>query len=124
MKLNADSLSGHLARNLKPAYLVSGDEPLLVAEATDAIRRKARESGFTERRVFFIERGFDWNALRAESRSLSLFSERRILDVRMPGGKPGDGADLRHTASYSGGNCRRSPPDTRPRPGVLPGDSQ
>jgi DNA polymerase III subunit delta len=94
VKLNADSLSGHLARDLKPAYLVSGDEPLLAAEATDAIRRKARESGFTERRVFFVERGFDWNELRAETQALSLFAERRVLDVRMPSGKPGDGAEL------------------------------
>lgn len=94
MKLNADSLSGHLARDLKSAYLVSGDEPLLAAEAADAIRRKARESGFTERRVFFVERGFDWNELRAETQALSLFAERRVLDVRMPTGKPGEGAEL------------------------------
>ncbi len=94
VKLSADSLSSHLARELKSAYLVTGDEPLLAAEAADAIRRRARESGYTERRVFFVERGFDWNGLRAESQSLSLFAERRVLDVRMPGGKPGDGAEL------------------------------
>src|SRR5262245_48531751 len=94
VKLTADSLSGHLTRQLKPAYLVSGDEPLLAAEATDAIRRKARESGFTERRIFFVERGFDWNELRAETQALSLFAERRVLDVRMPSGKPGEGAEL------------------------------
>jgi DNA polymerase III subunit delta len=94
VKLNADSLSGHLARDLKSAYLVSGDEPLLVAETLDAIRRKARDAGYTERQVFFAERGFDWNALRNESQSLSLFAERRVIDVRLPGGKPGDGAAL------------------------------
>ncbi|HZF26160.1 MAG TPA: DNA polymerase III subunit delta [Steroidobacteraceae bacterium] len=94
MKLNADSLPGHLTRDLKSAYLISGDEPLLAAEATDAIRHRARESGYTERQVFFVERGFDWNALRNESQSLSLFAERRVIDVRMPGGKPGDGAEL------------------------------
>ena len=94
VKLNADSLSGHLARELKPAYLITGDEPLLAGEAADAVRRRARDAGFTERRVFFVERGFDWNVLRTESQSLSLFAERRVLDVRMPGGKAGDGAEL------------------------------
>jgi DNA polymerase-3 subunit delta len=94
VKLSADRLSGHLTRDLKSAYLISGDEPLLAGEAADAIRRKAREAGFTERRVFFAERGFDWNELRAESQSLSLFAERRILEIRLPAGKPGDGAEL------------------------------
>ncbi|HKE44895.1 MAG TPA: DNA polymerase III subunit delta [Steroidobacteraceae bacterium] len=94
MKLNVDSLAAHLTRDLKSAYLVTGDEPLLAAEALDAIRRKARDAGYSERRVFFVERGFDWNELRTESQSLSLFAERRVIDVRMPGGKPGDGAEL------------------------------
>lgn len=94
VKLGSDTLAAHLARQLLPAYLISGDEPLLVAEAADAVRRAARAAGFTERRVFFTERGFDWNALRAESQSLSLFADRRILEVRLPTGKPGDGAEV------------------------------
>jgi DNA polymerase-3 subunit delta len=94
MKLNLDTLSSHLARDLKSAYLVSGDEPLLSAEAADAIRRRARGAGYSERQVFFVERGFDWNALRGESQSLSLFAERRILEVRLPSGKPGEGAEI------------------------------
>lgn len=97
MKLTVDSLSSHLARELKSAYLVSGDEPLLAGESADAIRRKAREAGFTERQVFFVERGFDWNELSAESQTLSLFAERRILEVRLPTGKPGDGAQVLET---------------------------
>jgi DNA polymerase-3 subunit delta len=94
VKLSVDSLPGHLARDLKSAYLVSGDEPLLTGESADAVRRKAREAGFSERQVFFAERGFDWNQMRTESQTLSLFAERRILDVRLPTGKPGDGAEL------------------------------
>jgi DNA polymerase-3 subunit delta len=94
MKLTLDGLAGHLARDLKSAYLISGDEPLLSSEAADAIRHRARDTGYSERQVFFVERGFDWNALRGESQSLSLFAERRILEVRMPGGKPGDGAEV------------------------------
>lgn len=92
MKLGSDSLAAHLARQLTHAYLVSGDEPLLVGEAADAIRHAARAAGFTDRQVFFGERGFDWSELRGESASLSLFAERRILEVKLPTGKPGDGA--------------------------------
>ncbi len=94
MKLGSDSLATHLARQLSHAYLVSGDEPLLVGEAADAIRAAARQTGFTDRQVFFAERGFDWYSLRAESASLSLFAERRILEVKLPTGKPGDGAQV------------------------------
>lgn len=95
MKLGSDSLAAHLARQLTHAYLVSGDEPLLVGEAADAIRRAARERGFTDRQVFFGERGFDWSDLKGESASLSLFAERRILEVKLPSGKPGDaGAEV------------------------------
>lgn len=92
VKLGSDSLAAHLARQLTHAYLVSGDEPLLVGEAADAIRQAARNAGFTDRQVFFGERGFDWSELRGESASLSLFAERRILEVKLPTGKPGDGA--------------------------------
>ena len=107
MKLRIDELAGHLASSLLPSYLVSGDELLLVGEAADAIREKARRAGYAEREVFFIDRSFDWNALRTAGQSLSLFATRRILEVKMPSGKAGvDGAkalvDL----------ITRPPPDT------------
>jgi DNA polymerase-3 subunit delta len=94
VKLTLESLATHLGREIKSAYLISGDEPLLSGEAADAIRRRARENGYVERQVFFVERGFDWNALRGASQSLSLFAERRILEVRLPTAKPGDGAAI------------------------------
>jgi len=71
---------------------VSGDEPLLVGEAADAIRAAARAAGYADRKVFFIERGFSWDELRHESQSLSLFAERRLFELRMPSGKPDKGA--------------------------------
>lgn len=90
MKFNSDTLPGHLEQQLLPAYLISGDEPLLVAEATDAVRAKARASGFTERETHFMERGGDWNDVRASANNLSLFAERRIVEIRMPTAKPGN----------------------------------
>jgi DNA polymerase III subunit delta len=73
-------------------YLVSGDEPLLVGEAADAIRAAARVQGYADRSVFFIDRSFAWDELRHASQSLSLFAERRLFELRMPSGKPDKGA--------------------------------
>src|SRR5688572_2542126 len=89
MKLNVDSLASHLEQRLLPAYLISGDEPLLVGEAADAIRARARDEGFTERETHFIERAGDWGDVRASANNLSLFAERRIVEIRLSSGKPG-----------------------------------
>jgi DNA polymerase-3 subunit delta len=90
VRLTLDALAAHLAGQLLPAYLVSGDEPLLTGEALDAIRERARATGATAREVFFIERGNAiWDAVLQAAQSLSLFAERRILEIRMPTGKPG-----------------------------------
>ncbi len=74
--------------------MVSGDEPLLVGEAADAIRAAARAAGYADRQVFFIDRSFNWDELRLASQSLSLFAERRLFELRMPSGKPDKGAAL------------------------------
>jgi DNA polymerase-3 subunit delta len=83
-----------LARGLAGVYLVSGDEPLLVGEAADAIRAAARAAGYADRQVFFIDRSFNWDELRLAGQSLSLFAERRLFELRMPSGKPDKGAAL------------------------------
>jgi DNA polymerase-3 subunit delta len=94
VKISGDNLPSSLARQLQTIYLVSGDEPLLVNEAADAIRAKARSQGFVERELHVIERGFDWPGLIAGSRSMSLFAERKIVEIRMANAAPGEqGAD-------------------------------
>jgi DNA polymerase-3 subunit delta len=70
-------------------YLVSGDEPLLVQEALDAVRAKARQQGFSARELFVQTAGFDWGELASAGGNLSLFAERRIIELRLPTGKPG-----------------------------------
>ncbi len=90
MKISGDNFPTALAKRLGHLYLVSGDEPLLVNEAADAIRTKARAEGFTERDLQVVERGFDWQGLLAESRSLSLFAQRKILEIRMANAAPGE----------------------------------
>jgi DNA polymerase-3 subunit delta len=89
LKINSDTLGTHLEQHLLPAYLISGDEPLLTGEAADAVRARARAMGYTERETHFLERGSDWNDVRASANNLSLFAERRIVELRMPSGKPG-----------------------------------
>jgi DNA polymerase-3 subunit delta len=106
MRLNAAELPASLARALAPMYLVSGDEPLLVGEAADAIRAAVRAAGYADRTVFFIERNFVWDELRQASQSLSLFAERRLFELRMPSGKPEKGAQ--QLAEWAA----RPPPDT------------
>jgi DNA polymerase-3 subunit delta len=89
LKLTSDTLAAHLEQQLLPAYLISGDEPLLALEAADAVRARARAAGFTERETHFMDRGADWNDVRASANNLSLFAERRIVELRLPTGKPG-----------------------------------
>ncbi|HEY6483206.1 MAG TPA: DNA polymerase III subunit delta [Steroidobacteraceae bacterium] len=89
MKLTSDTLPAHLTKPLLRSYLVSGDEPLLAAEAADAIRATARAAGFAQREVHFIERVADWDEVRGAVANLSLFASRRLLEIRLPSGKPG-----------------------------------
>ena len=89
MKVRPDQLAQQLEKKLAPVYLISGDEPLQVMEATDLVRTKARALGFTERTVLDVDKDFDWSQLTAEANSLSLFAEQRILELRIPTGKPG-----------------------------------
>ena len=94
MRLNSEQLPAALARGLAGLYLVSGDEPLLVGEAADAVRAAARAAGYAERTVFFIDRGFAWDDLRHATAALSLFADRRLFELKLPSGKPDKGAAL------------------------------
>ncbi|WPB57220.1 DNA polymerase III subunit delta [Xylophilus sp. GOD-11R] len=90
MQLTAAQLASHLQKSLRPLYAVHGDEPLLVQEAADAIRAAARAQGATERTVHVVAGAhFDWSGVLADGSALSLFAEKRIVEIRIPSGKPG-----------------------------------
>lgn len=89
MKLKAEALHAHLKKTQLPVYFITGDETLLVDETADALRKAARDAGFDNREVLFAERGFDWGHLARAGASLSLFSSRQLLELRLPTGKPG-----------------------------------
>ncbi len=77
------------AESLHPVYLLASPEPLLMLEAADALRQRARALGANEREVLDVERSFDWDALARTSAALSLFASQRLIELRLPSGKPG-----------------------------------
>lgn len=89
VKIPANQLSSSIQKSLLRSYLVSGDEPLLVQEALDTIRGRARQQGFGARELHVAGTGFDWAELRGAGANLSLFADKRIIELRLPSGKPG-----------------------------------
>jgi DNA polymerase-3 subunit delta len=89
MDVTSEDLPRHLAKGLGPLYVIHGEAILLAIEAADAIRAAARAAGYDEREVLIAEQGFKWTALRNSAQSMSLFSARKVIDLRIPSGKPG-----------------------------------
>ncbi|MDR1310275.1 MAG: DNA polymerase III subunit delta [Burkholderiaceae bacterium] len=89
MQLRPDALDEHLGKTLAPLYVVSSNEPLLIIEASDKIRETAKNRGYTERDVLTVERGFKWDSLNTASQTLSLFGEKKLIELRIPNGRPG-----------------------------------
>lgn len=85
MKLRPDQLARHGSEPLRPLYVVHGDEVLLQQEAADTLRQAARKQGFSERELHHAERGADWNELLASANNLSLFGDRKLLEIRFSG---------------------------------------
>jgi DNA polymerase-3 subunit delta len=89
MQLRPEALEPHLAKGLAPLYVITSDEHLLALEAADRIRRTARAQGYSERDVLTVERNFKWGELLAANQALSLFGDKKLIELRIPGGKPG-----------------------------------
>ena len=90
MRLYPEKLADHLQQKLLPVYLVSGDEPLLLQECCDQIRQKARAENCNEREI--IEGGvsnFNWQDILHSASNMSLFADRKLIELRLPSGKPG-----------------------------------
>ncbi|MDY0961791.1 MULTISPECIES: DNA polymerase III subunit delta [Massilia] len=89
MQLRLEALDGHLGKGLAPLYVITSDEHLLALEAADRIRKTARAQGYTERDVLTVERSFKWGELLAANQALSLFGDKKLIELRIPTGKPG-----------------------------------
>jgi DNA polymerase-3 subunit delta len=107
VRIYPDKLQSHLSGKLAAAYLISGDEPLQMGETCDAIREAARAAGHASREVLEAGGGFDWQQLQAEAAAFSLFAEKKIIDLRIPSGKPG-AEGSKALLAY----CQDPPPDT------------
>ncbi|WP_148714239.1 DNA polymerase III subunit delta [Chitinolyticbacter meiyuanensis] len=105
--MRAEELPRHLARGLAPLYTIHGDEAFLAIEAAQAVRDTARNAGYSEREVLTVESGFAWSQLGMIANSFSLFAEQKLVELRIPTGKPGvEGAKV--IEAY----CTNLPPDT------------
>jgi len=87
MKVKPEQLAGRLKGDVAPVYLITGDEPLLSEESCDLLRSYFREQGFTEREVLHVEGGFKWEYLLECANALSLFADRKIIELRLGGSK-------------------------------------
>lgn len=89
MQLSTERLAAQLERgDLKPVYVLFGEEPLQLIEAADRVRAAAQRAGIRERLRFDVEAGFDWQTFLASSANLSLFAERRLIDIHLTAKKP------------------------------------
>jgi DNA polymerase-3 subunit delta len=107
MRISTEDLPQHLKRGLGSLYVIHGEALLLAIEAADAIRNAARDAGYTERETIIVEQYFKWGELRNSAQSMSLFSSRKVIDLRIPSGKPGvEGAQALQD------HCENLDPDT------------
>lgn len=92
MRLKPEQLNQHLQSQLKPVYIVCGDDPLLSQEICDEIRRAAKAQGFDEREVHHVDGQYKWATLIDSANAMSLFASRKLIEIRIESGKPGEGS--------------------------------
>lgn len=107
MRLQVEQLQASFKKGLVPVYWIAGDEPLQQQEAADAVRLAAKAAGFTNREILTVDAHFEWSALAVAAESLSLFADKKIIDLRLPAGKPGA-----EGAKALSGYCEHPPDDT------------
>jgi DNA polymerase III subunit delta len=107
MQIKPQQLAGALQKALASVYFISGDEPQQLNELTDLIRRSAKAQDFTARDIFFADKAFDWKQLNVSADNFSIFSDKKIIDLRLPSGTPGVEGAQALTAF-----CQRLPEDT------------
>lgn len=107
MWLRPEQLASALAKQLAPIYFFSGDEPLQLGEAADAVRLAAKSAGYETRELLTVDTHFSWLELMYAADSMSLFSEKKVIDLRLPSAKPGKEGS-KALVDY----CARIPEDT------------
>ena len=106
MEINVSQLAATLNRALAPVYMLSGEEPLQIQQSLNLVYKSAHEGGYTERQVLHVERSFDWSQVSQQSNNMSLFGDKKVLELRLPTGKPGT-AGAKALLDY----CQQPPED-------------
>lgn len=106
MEINVSQLAATLNKALAPVYMLSGEEPFQMEQSLDLIRKIAHKGGYTERQVLHVERSFDWSQISQQINNMSLFGDKKILELRLPTGKPGT-AGAKALQDY----CQQPPED-------------
>jgi DNA polymerase-3 subunit delta len=107
MRLKSEQLAGSLQKSLGAVYLIGGDEPLQIVELSDAIRHAAKRAGFLEREIFSTDTGFEWSEITTSSQSMSIFGDKKVIDLRVPSANFGN-EGAKTLISY----CEKLPADT------------
>ncbi len=107
MRLKPEQLADSLQKSLGSVYLISGDEPLQIVELSDSIRQAVKKAGFVQREIFSTDTGFEWSEITTSAQSLSIFGDKKVLDVRVPSANFGN-EGAKTLISY----CERLPADT------------
>ncbi len=95
MQLKPQELTSHLKSDCVPVYLLHGAELLLIEDSANQVRQALKDQGYDERIIFTMETGFDWSRFAGEFDSLSLFAQKKLIELRLPTGKPGvKGAEI------------------------------
>lgn len=84
MRVKPEQLNTSLQKTLGAVYLISGDEPLQIVELSDSIRQAAKQAGFLEREIFSTDTGFEWSEITTSARSISIFGDKKVIDLRVP----------------------------------------
>lgn len=77
------------AMQVKPIYLLYGEEPLFLRDGFDGLRNNLHQQGYMSGDVYEVDANFDWQALQMETQAGSLFAEARMILLNMPKGSPG-----------------------------------
>ncbi len=88
MRLKPQQLSASLSKGLAPVYFFSSDEPLQLGEMADTVRTTAKSAGFAHREILSVDSSFQWHELTVASDSLSIFSDKKVIDLRLESALP------------------------------------
>lgn len=88
LRLYPEQLRAQLNEGLRAAYLLLGNDPLLLQESQDAVRQVAAEQGFIEHHTFTLDASTDWDAIFSICQALSLFASRQTLLLQLPENGP------------------------------------